>query len=184
MRPVVTDFHIPTFEAERVRLEPLGSMHSRGMFDLWREAAVCEYAGPAFDADGNTIDLPARSQSESDRLIRYWVDRSRAGTGFRWAVILREPSEFIGAVGFNALGPCSEYAYHFVPQFWGSGLASEASRLALSWAFSEYSECVELFIETDNIKSTRLAEGLGFELQTRMQDELPRYVLAEEQLGA
>jgi ribosomal-protein-alanine N-acetyltransferase len=183
MRPVVTDLHIPTIKGERVRLEPLGSMHSRGMFDLWREAAVCEYSGPAVDAAGLAIDLPATSQSESDRLLRYWVDRSQAGTGFRWAVMLRDPSEFIGAVGFNALGPCSEYAYHFVPRFWGSGLASEASRLALSWAFSEYSECIELFIEPDNIKSTRLAEGLGFELQMRPQDELPRYVLARERLG-
>jgi hypothetical protein len=33
------------------------------------------------------------------------------------------------------------------------------------------------------IKSTRLAKGLGFELQMRPQDELPRYVLARERLG-
>ena len=102
------------------------------MFALWSEATVCEYAGPSRDSTGCSIDLPARSRSESNRLLHYWIERAEAGTGFRWAVILNDNPEFAGAIGFNALGPCSEYAYHLVPRFWGAGLATEASRLALS----------------------------------------------------
>lgn len=168
-------------EGERVRLEPLCSSHSIGMFDLWREPAVCEYSGLAFDSARRPIELPTRSRSESDRLLQYWLDRSRAGTGFRWAVIDLDSSEFIGAVGFNRLGARSEYAYHFIPRFWGMGLATEASRLALSWLFSRQSELVELFIEPDNAHSIRLAERLGFEALTRPTDELSRYVLTREQ---
>ena len=151
------------------------------MFDLWRESAVCEYSGLAFDLAGRPIELPTRTRSESDRLLQYWLDRSRAGTGFRWAVIDLDSSEFIGAVGFNRLGASSEYAYHFVPRFWGMGLATEASRLALFWLFSRQSELVELFIEPDNADSIRLAERLDFEPLTRPTDELSRYVLTREQ---
>ena len=124
MRHVVTVLPIPILESERIRLEPLSSSHSGGMFDLWREPAVCEYSGPSFDSAGLPIGLPAKSQSESDRLLHYWLERSLAGTGFRWAAILHEDSEFVGAVGFNSLGSCAEYAYHFIPRFWGAGLAT------------------------------------------------------------
>ena len=151
------------------------------MFDLWREAVVCKYSGLAFDSAGRSIELPTRSRSESDRLLQYWLIRSRAGTGFRWAVIDLDNSEFIGAVGFNRLGASAEYAYHFVPRFWGAGLATEASRLALSWVFSRQSELVELFIEPGNARSIRLAERLGFESLNRPTDELSRYVLTREQ---
>ena len=151
------------------------------MFDLWREPDVCEYSGPSFDSAGRLIELPARSQLESDRLLEYWLERSLIGTGFRWAAILRESSEFVGAVGFNALGSCAEYAYHFLPRFWGAGLATESSRLALSWVFSQDSDLVELFIEPENLKSIGLAERLGFELSTPQRNGLPRYVFTREQ---
>jgi RimJ/RimL family protein N-acetyltransferase len=174
----VTALQIPILESERIRLEPLSSSHSGGMFELWREPAVCEYSGPSFDSAGRPIELPANSELESDRLLHYWLERSLAGTGFRWAATLLENSEFVGAVGFNALGSCAEYAYHFVPRSWGAGLATESSRLALSWVFSQDSELVELFIERDNMKSIRLAEGLGFELPAPPKNGLFRYVFA------
>ena len=178
------DLRIPTLEGERIRLEPLAPRHSHGMFALWSEATVCEYAGPSRDSTGRLIDLPARSRSESNRLLHYWIERAEAGTGFRWAVILNDNSGFAGAIGFNTLGPCSEYAYHFVPRFWGAGLATEASRLALSWCSGENAGLVEMFIEPGNARSIRLAERLGFERQTRAEDELPRYVLSPRRIDA
>ena len=154
------------------------------MFDLWREAAVCEHSGPASDWDGQPIRLPAESPSESDRLLQYWLNRARAGTGFRWAAVLRGEPEFVGAVGFNALGSCSEYAYHFVPRYWGTGLASEASRLALSWSFSTGSESIEAFILAGNTRSIELAERLGFEEARGAQGRPPRYTLTRAQHAA
>ena len=169
--------HVPVLEGQRLRLEPLSPAHSQGMFELWRRSEVSEHSGPAVDSEGRTIDLPAASRSESDRLLQYWLDRSRAGTGFRWAVLQRDPLRFAGAVGFNALGTCSEYAYHFVPEFWGGGLAYEASRLAFSWCFSTGSESIEVFIDPGNTRSIRLAERLGFEPSNEAKGGPPRYVL-------
>jgi RimJ/RimL family protein N-acetyltransferase len=148
------------------------------MFELWRQAEVCEHAGPAFDSSGEQIGLPAGSRRESDRLLRYWLARARDETGFRWAVALSPRSDFIGAVGFNALGSCAEYAYHFVPRYWGAGLATEASRLALSWCFSSGAESVEAFISAANERSIRLAMRLGFEESEGRSGEPYRFVMS------
>lgn len=176
----MADLLVPVLESQQLRLEPLSPAHSHEMFELWRQPEVCEHSGPSVDSEGKSIDLPAAARSESDRLLVYWLDRWRAGTGFRWAVVLRGPSDFVGAVGFNALGPCSEYAYHFVSQFWGLGLAMEASRLALSWSFSSGAEAIEAFIEPANTRSIRLAERLGFSLFSQSAGRPHRYVLTQE----
>jgi RimJ/RimL family protein N-acetyltransferase len=148
------------------------------MFELWHQPEVCEHSGPAVDSKGQNIPLPAESPRDSDRLLRYWIDRSRAGTGFRWAAVLSASSRFVGAVGFNSLGVRPEYAYHFVPKYWGAGLASEASRISLSWAFSRGSECVEAFIEPANVRSLRLAKRLGFERSDESKGGPARYVVS------
>jgi ribosomal-protein-alanine N-acetyltransferase len=150
------------------------------MFELWSQPEVCKHSGPAVDSSGRAIELPARAPSESDRLLEYWLDRARAGTGFRWAVVLQDRAEFVGAVGFNALGACCEYAYHLVPRFWGAGLASEASRIAADWAFSHGAESVEAFVEPANPRSVRLVERLGYRRIHQRPEGLTRYILTRE----
>ena len=156
------DLQIPILHGERVQLVPLAEQHSPGMFALWKEFAVCEHSGPGVDSRGRPITLPARTHHDSDRLLEYWLERAAEGTGFRWAVILEAQQAFVGAIGFNSLGPCSEFAYHFVPRFWGVGLATEGSRLALTWSFSREAEQIEFFIEAANTRSVHLATRLGF----------------------
>ena len=178
------DLHVPILESRRLRLVPLAPAHSEGIFALWSEATVCEYSGPAIDSAGLPIELPASSRSESDRLLGFWLDRVRMGTGFRWAVVLRDQGEFAGALGFNSLGICPEYAYHFVPRFWGRGLATEASRVALAWSFSRGAASIECFIEPGKVTSIRLAERLGFQHSNTSTSDVPRYLLTREEHSA
>ena len=169
--------NLPIISLERMFLEPLSMSHSQGMFDLWSEPRVCEFSGPAVDSFGRPIPLPAESEVESDLLLHFWLDRARAATGFRWAVISSETREFIGAVGFNSLGDCSEFAYHLIPRWWGSGFGTEASRGAIDWSFGQGSTSIELFASPSNRKSIRLAERLGFETAGEPNDDLQRFML-------
>lgn len=181
----MASLEIPVLDSDRLRLEPLSASHSQGMFELWREPAVCEHSGLATDADGRSISLPASSSRESDRLLGFWLERARAGTGFRWAVMLAERSEFVGAAGFNTLGSCYEYAYHFVPRHWGAGLAGEAAQLALAWSFARGAEAAEVWIDPANARSIRLAERLGFrKLAEPPVDGAERYLLRTSELSA
>ncbi|MCP5055655.1 MAG: GNAT family N-acetyltransferase [bacterium] len=168
---------VPILRGQRLTLEPLSPSHAAGNFELWSHPEVCAYSGECVDAEGKAISMPVTSLSESNRLLRFWIDRGKAGTGFRWAVLSHDRAEFLGAVGFNALGACAEYAYHFVPRHWGKGLAAEASHLALGWAETEGTRTVEAFILPENVRSVRLAEGLGFDQAGPGEDGTLRYLL-------
>ena len=154
------------------------------MFELWREPAVCEYSGQAIDSSGAVIELPAASRAESDRLVGYWLERARAGSGLRWAVLARNEGDFVGAVGYNSLGPRPEFAYHFIPRYWGRGLAFEASRAALVWAFSAGADAIECHIEPENLRSIDLARRLAFREATHSQAGTRRYVLSRDSHAA
>lgn len=147
------------------------------MFELWREPKVSEYAGPSLDATGRPIEMPVREHADSDRLLDYWLQRAKAGTGFRWAVRQRTTGEFLGAVGFNAVGSEAEYAYHFAPRHWGHGFAREASQLAIAWAFETGAQSIDAFVERANARSIALVERLGFAAVPGGDAELERFQL-------
>lgn len=169
----------PTLVSERLVLEPLSRRHSAGMFAMWRRSEVCRYSGPAQDAEGRPIALPATCADDSDRIIDFFLRRVAQGAGFRWALITRTEGQFVGTAGFNSLGACAEYAYHLDPDVWGRGLMREASRAAIDWVWTlaETME-IEAFIDLENRLSIRLAETLGFLPTGQIVDSVARHVLA------
>lgn len=177
----MSELNIPRLTSSRLFLVSLSRAHSPGMFDLWSEPDVCAYSGPVEDSHGLSVPLPAAAPSDSDRILEFWLDRASAQLGFRWAVLL-EGSVFVGAVGFNSLGSRSEYAYHFIPRYWGQGLATEASRLALEWAFRQGASVVEASIEVENEPSIRLAARMGFVEAGPIADGIQLYVLERGRL--
>ncbi|MEM7232216.1 MAG: GNAT family N-acetyltransferase [Planctomycetota bacterium] len=170
---------LPQLHGSRIRLRPLAPADSSGMFRLWSEPAVCEFSGSCEDAEGRRVVVPTPTRAESDRLLDFWLRRAEDGLGLRWAVTLLENEEFVGAVGFNTLGRCPEYAYHLLPSHWGRGLAKEASVLALEWAFADEAEEAVAFIEPANTNSIHLAQRLGFVATERTDGSCQRYVLSE-----
>lgn len=175
----MTPLPIPTLRTARLRLEPLTLGHSGGMFALWSRNEVCRYSGPAVDADGLPIALPAASPLESDRIIDFFVRRAKAGLGFRWAMITEPEGAFIGAVGFNHLGACPELAYHLHPDAWGQGLMAEACAAALAWVSGERrARTVQAFIDAENRASIALIQRLGFRATGEVEDAAARYLRA------
>lgn len=167
---------IPTLRSARLVMTPLSPAHSAGMFDLWSREEVCRYSGPACDHERQPIELPARAPTDSDKIIDFFVRSAADGTRFRWALQIQAEGTFVGIAGFNQLGPCSEYAYHLHPRFWGQGLMSEASLLAMDWLRSR-PECteVEAFIEPANLASIKLATRLGLLPTGEVCDGAARY---------
>ena len=160
-------------------LEPLGPEHSAGMFRLWSSAEVCRHAGPASDAEGRPIALPARRSADSDRILEFFVERARAGSGVRWALVTKSHAEFVGAVGFNALAPPAELAYHLCFDAWGRGYAREACIAVLRWLRRTRGiGAVEAFVEPANEASQALARRLGFRATDDVRDGAVRYVLS------
>ena len=168
---------VPTLTSQRLILEPLGLAHSAGMFAMWSRPEVCRYSGPAADFDGRPVGLPAQVPADSDAIIDFFVRSAAAGTRLRWA-ILRDGA-FAGAVGFNALGACSEIAFHLRPEVWGQGLMAEAAVMALAW-LRERPDAreVEAFVDPANLGSIRLTERLGLRRTGETVEGADRYLMA------
>lgn len=177
-------FAVPTLTSERLVMQPLSAAHSAGMFAMWSQAAVCEYSGAAFDWYGEPITLPAVTPADSDRIIDFFMRSAATGTRFRWAVLTASENAFIGAVGFNILGTCSEYAYHQDPRFWGRGYTTEASLAAFGWLRTQPGcEKVEAFIEPANRASIRLATRLGLRATGALSGGAERYAMSLREGG-
>ncbi len=169
---------VPTVETERIVLEPLILDHSTGMFELWSSPKVCKYCPKAIDAEGNPIQLPVVNAEESNKIIEFFIKYQKRNLGFRWAIKLKNSSDFAGSVGFNSLGECSEIAYHLIPKFWGNGLMSEACSASIEWVKEQIQPNeVEAFIVPGHIPSVRLAERLGFSSTGESREGAYRYLI-------
>lgn len=165
----------PRLRTARLVLEALGPQHSAGMFELWSHPQVARYSGDAADWASRPIPLPAVSAADSDRIVEFFIRSAAAGRGFRWAML--EGGRFVGALGFNALRPRAELAYHLHPARWGRGLMSEAASAALDWLRTTGATDVEAFIDPANAASGRLARRLGFELTGEGRAGSEQYLL-------
>ena len=168
---------IPRLQTARLHLEPMGFQHTQGMFALWSSPEVCEYSGAVSDYERNLLPMPAGSPEVSDKIIDFWVRAAVDGWGFRWAILRADNAEFIGALGFNALGACSELAYHLHPSAWGQGFMSEACKAAVAWVEQSYGCAqIEAFIHPDNLGSIALAERLGLSPDGSRSEGALRYL--------
>ncbi len=132
---------LPVRRTERLVLRPWQEADRAAFAALNREAEGGDAEG--WDAEGMQF-LPVLERSQSDALIdRLRLATARQGFGV-FAVEERGSRAFVGMIGLEVLagGPESPQAatVHLVCRFgrawWGRGLAAEAGRDVLSWAFA------------------------------------------------
>lgn len=134
----------------------------------WQEADRAPFA--ALNADAEVMaHFPAPlTAPESDALIdRFRVDAARRGFGM-FAVEDRASRAFVGAVGLSvpsweaAFTPAVEIGWRLGRAWWGQGLAEEAARDVLAWAFDALRlPRVVSFTPPANARSWGLMERLG-----------------------
>lgn len=102
-----------------------------------------------------------------------------------YAVTVKPSDHPIGYCGFNKHliddTPEIEVGYRLHPDFWGKGLATEASRAVLDYGFQTlgFTRLISI-IEAENTASIRVAEknGLIHEKDARFQDKIPVRIYA------
>jgi RimJ/RimL family protein N-acetyltransferase len=155
----------------RVRLDPISPRQARAML-----AGSPEPDLPWEDG----FPLPS-VRGALERIV------TAEGTGyslqpfFAYVIVRREDGLAVGDAGFH--GPPGddgevEIGYALVPAARGSGLASEAISLLVSWARSQPGvSCVTARVDPGNEPSRRVLERLGFERDGE-RGGLERFVLA------
>jgi RimJ/RimL family protein N-acetyltransferase len=145
----------PTLADEAIRLVPLTTAHEPAVTALVQDDDVRTHTRVPTDA---TPDFAATW------LARYeegWRDGSRAG----FAIETLE-GEFLGLGMFVRLeseARQGEIGYVVGSAARGRGVATRALRLLTQWGFSELGlERIELWIDTTNPRSERVAERAGY----------------------
>jgi RimJ/RimL family protein N-acetyltransferase len=114
---------------------------------------------------------------DAGRVLRRSLEEyASVGHGF-WAAVLRGSGEFVGICGLldqEIEGTREvEVGYHFIPAFHGRGLATEAARGVMDYAFLTLGlDRIVSFIEPGNVASARVAgkNGLVFERDARFRE--------------
>jgi ribosomal-protein-alanine N-acetyltransferase len=99
-----------------------------------------------------------------------------------WATIHKETGKFIGRCGllpWTIDGQAEvEVAFTIAREYWGQGLATEAARAIVRYAFEKLSFarliCV---IELEHIASQRVAEKIGMKFEREARDEMGPFLI-------
>lgn len=145
-------------ETDRLILRPWRLDEADRFFDMHRRMEVAQWIG----------DRPMADPSEAEPLIQRMLERLAADPRFgAWAVVERATGIPAGTVLLKPLPDGAgeiEIGWHFHPDSWGRGLATEAARALLARGFAL--GLAEIWAVTDplNQRSVRVCEKLGMRL--------------------
>jgi len=121
---------------------------------LWTNFEVTRYLGGPFSP-----------QQAEERFHREIALQETVGVQY-WPVFLRSTGEHAGCAGLRSYNPASaiyELGFHLLPASWNKGLATEAARAVIGYAFTTVGAS-GLFAghHPENAASRRVLQKLGF----------------------
>lgn len=152
----------PELRGPRVALRGPRADDAPALFELFSIPNVMRYwSRPAM-----------QSIDEARKLIEGIDEGFRNRTMLNW-VITDASDGVIGSCTLFRIDPrhrCAELGYALHPSHWGTGIAREATSLALGWAFAGLGlHRVSASIDPDNEGSRRLLLRHGFRLEGRLR---------------
>ncbi len=136
-----------------------------------RETVARWNADPEFTRHLAGVQSRVQSDEAFDRWERHWAEHGFGLLGVVW----RATGELIGRVGpsYHRMWPTNpEVGWALDPAWWGRGIATEAGRAALGWAFGELGfERVVSITTEPNLASQNVMAKLGFALHARVDSE-------------
>jgi RimJ/RimL family protein N-acetyltransferase len=155
-------------ETERLLIREITLDDKEELFKLHSDPVVQYYTG----------EPVVESIEEIEKAIRGRInDYEKYGFG-RWATILKEGMQFVGWAGLAYLPEFDEIdlGYRFLPEYWGLGLATEASHAILTYAFDNLKlRKIVAIAMKENKASIRVMEKVGMEF-----DKFAPYELGSE----
>ncbi|MBT8301112.1 MAG: GNAT family N-acetyltransferase [Maribacter sp.] len=145
-------------ETERLLLREITLDDKEALFKLHSDPEVQKYTGEPVVKSIEEI-----KKAIETRIIHY----KEYGFG-RWATILKSGKQFIGWAGLAYLPEFDEIdlGYRFLPEYWGLGIATEASRAILNYGFDSLKlKKIVAIAMKENKASIRVMEkaGMGFD---------------------
>ena len=94
--------------------------------------------------------------------LRTCAPRWESGEEFYWVITARPDDRAIGGISVRVRGHAADFGYVLNRRYWRQGIATEASRAVVEWAFTLASvHRVWATCDVDNIASARVLEKAG-----------------------
>jgi ribosomal-protein-alanine N-acetyltransferase len=164
--------HPPTtFETERLHLRPVQRDDATLIFQT--------YAGE--EEPTRYMDFPrhrelAESEAFAERCVHCW----NSGSAFPWAIIGKQPMEFMGVIELRLSPPKADFGYIIGERFWGRGFATEAAKVIADWTMEQpsiyrlWATC-----HPDNVASARVLAKAGLMAEATLANWVARPQLGE-----
>ncbi|MBA2445623.1 MAG: GNAT family N-acetyltransferase [Nocardioidaceae bacterium] len=127
------------------------------LFDIYSRWEVAQWLG----SDPQVM----ATQSQAEQLVERWNELNGAdGFAGRWAVERKADGVVAGTVILIPLPDGDgefEVGWHFHPDSWGQGLATESARAALTWGFQGGLAEVFAVVRPGNDRSMAVCRRLG-----------------------
>lgn len=146
----------------RLRLRPCNAADIDDLHQLWTDPGVRKYLW-----DDEIIAREVAAEVVASSL----QDFANFGFG-HWVVTWKEQAELLGWCGLRKFGEpiAIEVLYGIKPEFWGQGLAVEATRAILHYGFAELNlERIYAGTDPPNAASVRVMEKVGMKFDKRTQ---------------
>jgi len=164
----------PLIETARLRLRMFRPQDLDDLAAMFSDPLVMRYV-----ADGKPAGREVAEKALSS-VIDHW---RREGFG-RWAAEEKQTNKFVGFGGLRSLFGLPEVVYHFSPNYWGKGLATELARASLRYGFEEHGfERIVAVAKPENAASIHVMEKLGmrYEMHTSYYNiDVVQYTLSRE----
>jgi len=148
----------PIIETERLILREFNVHDYKAVYKFGSNLEVQKYTG----------DKIIESLEEAKELIKNvsFKDYKNYGYG-RWATIYKPDNKLIGFAGLKYLPEMdsTDIGFRFLPNYWGKGLATEASKEIIKYGFEklELNQIIGI-AHPENIGSCKVLEKIGLTL--------------------
>lgn len=161
----IKDSKLPDIETERLYLRPRLVSDAE---DIFAYASLPEVTWPAGFPPAESVE--AEAYYLENIMPKRWVEQ-KVPSGY--GICLKGTNKVIGSVDFNNrhADDVLEMGYLLHPDYWGQGLVPEAARALLEVGFTLLNlHKIEIECYAYNKASQRIAEKLGFTLESRIRD--------------
>ncbi|WP_378318780.1 GNAT family N-acetyltransferase [Aquimarina celericrescens] len=143
-------------ETERLLLREITLDDKEELFKLYSDPEVQKYTG----------EPVVESIEEIEKAIQTRISNYKKYGFGRWATILKNGMHFVGWAGLEYLPEFDEIdlGYRFLPEYWGSGIATEAADAILAYGFYQLQlKKIIAIAMTENNASIRVMQKIGME---------------------
>ena len=147
--------NIPTLETERLILRRMKPSDLADVFDYAKRSEVSEFL----------LWYPHDELAFTRRYLKIVDTKYKRGEFYDWAVVNKADGKVIGTAGFtrfDIFNNTGEIGYVLNSEYWGRGLAAEASRAVITFGFEVLGlRRIEAKYMIENTSSRRVAEKCG-----------------------